>query len=163
MKLCGHVAHTHSKPFTNAKWVTNACIYYAYVRTHTLQDTADNLHTVYVLVVTLGGVLMSLANQPIRPLRQNPAVIGWLGAMAVCLWEWHGVDGGAERCTRGSSSCKHLAFSLWGHFLPVLFIAPLAPPPFPFYPSSLLPNSFSTYLSCQSNLRLHCSSRNRFD
>lgn len=76
MDLCRHVAHTHTKPFTNAKRMTNACIYYAYVRTHTLQDTLGNLDTVYVLVVALGGVLMSLANQPIRPLRQNPAVIG---------------------------------------------------------------------------------------
>lgn len=78
-----------------------------YTHTHTLQSTLSNLHFVYVrahsCLVTLGGVLMSLVNQPIRPLRQNPAVIGWLGAMAVWRWEWRGVDGGIF-----SSSSHHL-------------------------------------------------------
>lgn len=54
-----------------------AYIMHMYIHT---QTTLSNMHVVYVHAhvcsVTLGGVLMSLVNQPIRPLRQNPAVIG---------------------------------------------------------------------------------------
>lgn len=106
---------------TNAKYITNVCIDYAYVQTH--KQTHSTLQSVFMQVfvllcvfgATLGGVLMSLVNQPIRPLKQNPAVIGWLDAMALCQWERNRA---AERC----SSCKHLTFSLWGFFLFLLIL-----------------------------------------
>lgn len=67
-------------------------------RTHTRQTHAQIIHDEYVhahtqpgrthsaictwCCVAPGGVLMSSVNLPIKPLRQNPAVMGWLGAMA---------------------------------------------------------------------------------
>lgn len=71
--------------FTNAREITNSCRNYAYV--HTLY----RIHSVICILLVCcthlpvflcvsggapGGVLMSWSNQPIRPLRQNSAVIG---------------------------------------------------------------------------------------
>lgn len=144
---------------TNAKYITNVCIDYAYVQTH--KQTHSTLQSVFMQVFVLlcvfgatpGGVLMSLVNQPIRPLKQNPAVIGWLDAMALCQWERHRA---AERC----SSCKHLTFSLWGFFLFLLILLLF----FFFHPCSPLTDSsplFSLALDfywIQPNLEGHCTS-----
>lgn len=66
------------------------------------------LHCCVRPLASTGGVLMSLVNQPITPLRQNPAGIGWLAQTLLCQWEEHV---GAKWCTQRSSFCRHL--TLW--------------------------------------------------
>jgi len=104
-----------SKHFKKTSTTTKACIFY--VCAHTLHRVHANLYAVctcfsvlpFAFAVTPGGVLISWINQPIRPLRQIPAVIGWLAATLLCQWERCSEQGGARRDFSLS------ALKLWGY------------------------------------------------